>query len=192
MRRCWSGELMFARVLEATKSCPQFPSRKHPKHRRQKRSKRASGVWKPPGSTRSAIPLRPMNCAAIGHFGSSFAGQGVDVQRLARENKQSILRNRSGRRSEELPWPIKSYHWSEWCSDANWLPLIATDRKWTLKNPWSVVMLPAVATFPYQVDECWVYSQLTDGVGSVDVSIALYQVLDSGEHAKLDGHDRLG
>jgi hypothetical protein len=54
------------------------------------------------------------------------------------------------------------------------------DAKWVLKHPWSVVRLPAGASFPFRHEELWVYAQLTDGVGVFDLAAELCQVMDNG------------
>jgi hypothetical protein len=62
-------------------------------------------------------------------------------------------------------------------------PLIdLADSKWVLKHPWSVVRLPAGASFPFRHGELWVYAQLTDGVGVFDVAAEMCQVMDDGSH----------
>ena len=50
------------------------------------------------------------------------------------------------------------------------------DDKWVLKNPWSVVMLPEGATFPFRADEFSVYTQLSDGLGEFELSVELRHV----------------
>jgi hypothetical protein len=54
------------------------------------------------------------------------------------------------------------------------------DGKWVLTNPWSVVMLPPGARFPFRHVACWVYFQLTGGVGAFDVAVEMRQVQDDG------------
>lgn len=56
--------------------------------------------------------------------------------------------------------------------------LDVTDQKWTLTNPWSVVMLPPGAAFPFRVVEFWVYAQFTGGVGDFDLAVEMRQVQD--------------
>ena len=53
-----------------------------------------------------------------------------------------------------------------------------SDRKWELKHPWSVVMLPEGAEFPFRLLEAWVYAQFTGGVGAFHLAVELLQVMD--------------
>jgi hypothetical protein len=52
------------------------------------------------------------------------------------------------------------------------------DGKWSVKHPWSVVMLPPGGVFPFRAEEVWVYAQLTDGVGEFDLQVEVVQVRD--------------
>ena len=52
------------------------------------------------------------------------------------------------------------------------------DAKWVLKNPWSVVMLPPGATFPFRAEDFRVYAHLTDGLGEFEVSVQLRHLRD--------------
>ncbi|MBY0229970.1 MAG: hypothetical protein K2W96_11870 [Gemmataceae bacterium] len=52
------------------------------------------------------------------------------------------------------------------------------DQKWVLKHPWSVVVLPPGAAFPFQADNVRVYAQFTGGVGTFELAVELFQVRD--------------
>jgi hypothetical protein len=56
-----------------------------------------------------------------------------------------------------------------------------SDRKWVLYNPWSVVALPSGARFPFDLQEMWLYAQLTEGVGEFELHVEMRLVeLDGG------------
>ena len=59
------------------------------------------------------------------------------------------------------------------CDDA---VLRASDNKWVLTNPWAVVALPPGAHFPFDLQEMWLYAQLTDGVGESDLHVKMLLV----------------
>lgn len=64
------------------------------------------------------------------------------------------------------------------CDDARY---DLADEKWTLHHPWgSTVVLPPGAQFPFRLVDGWVYTQLTDGVGSVALYVELRQLMDDG------------
>jgi hypothetical protein len=52
----------------------------------------------------------------------------------------------------------------------------AAEQKWTLRNPWGVVMLPQGAAFPFRAIDVCVYAQFVGGVGECDVAIQLQHV----------------
>jgi hypothetical protein len=54
------------------------------------------------------------------------------------------------------------------------------DGQVILLNPWAAVALPEGAGFPFDLDELWVFAQLTDGVGSFHLWIELRQRYDDG------------
>lgn len=56
----------------------------------------------------------------------------------------------------------------------------ASEQKWTVKHPWSVVQLPPGAAFPFRAEELWAYAQLTDGVGRFDLMVEMRQLRDDG------------
>ena len=47
-------------------------------------------------------------------------------------------------------------------------------------NPWAAVTLPEGVSFPIDLEELWVFAQLTDGVGTFQLSIEMRQRLDDG------------
>jgi hypothetical protein len=49
--------------------------------------------------------------------------------------------------------------------------------KWVLTNPWAVAVLPPGMAFPFDHEQLWLYAQLTDGVGEVQVVTELCRVL---------------
>jgi hypothetical protein len=54
------------------------------------------------------------------------------------------------------------------------------DEKWVLKHPWSTVMLPEGATFPFLAEELYIFALMTDGVGTFDLRVELWQVGEDG------------
>jgi hypothetical protein len=54
------------------------------------------------------------------------------------------------------------------------------DAQVVVLNPLAAVALPPGASFPFNVDELWVYAQLTDGVGTFQVAVEMRQRLDDG------------
>jgi hypothetical protein len=61
----------------------------------------------------------------------------------------------------------------------------ASSNKWVLTNPWAVVMPPPGTTFPFDHDRLWLYAQLTDGVGEVDLVAELRRVLADGNQRSI-------
>ena len=63
------------------------------------------------------------------------------------------------------------------CDHADYLE---NEEKWVLKHPWSVVALPEGASFPFRVEEFWVYAQLVGGIGTVEVMVEMCEVAPDG------------
>lgn len=49
-----------------------------------------------------------------------------------------------------------------------------------LANPWATIILPEGASFPFDLDDLCVFAQLTDGVGSLELSVEMCQHYDDG------------
>jgi hypothetical protein len=47
------------------------------------------------------------------------------------------------------------------------------DNKWTLKNPWHTVGMPAGLTERFIQPEIWLYAQLTDGLGKFNLVVEM-------------------
>ena len=47
------------------------------------------------------------------------------------------------------------------------------DEKWTLKNPWHTVAMPQGVAEDFCQEEIWFYAQLTEGVGTFNLSVEL-------------------
>jgi hypothetical protein len=57
--------------------------------------------------------------------------------------------------------------------------------QWVLNHPWSVRLLPAGASFPFRLPECWVYAQFSEGVGAFDLAVAMSLVHVNGARTVL-------
>jgi hypothetical protein len=68
------------------------------------------------------------------------------------------------------------------CDDARLDP---QTRKWEIRHPWSAVFLPPGARFPFRLIELKVYAQLTDGIGSFNLSVEMLQVRDDGSRRSI-------
>jgi hypothetical protein len=49
-----------------------------------------------------------------------------------------------------------------------------------VRNPWATVALPPGSSFPFDVEELWVYARFTDGVGTFRLSVEMRQRYDDG------------
>jgi hypothetical protein len=47
-------------------------------------------------------------------------------------------------------------------------------------NPWASVALPDGVSFPIDLEELWIFAQLTDGVGTFKVSVEMRRRFDDG------------
>jgi hypothetical protein len=63
------------------------------------------------------------------------------------------------------------------------------DGKWVLKHPWSTVMLPPGANFPYRLVDLWLYAQLAEGVGRFDLRVEMLQVRDDNTRRAVGSGD---
>jgi hypothetical protein len=53
-------------------------------------------------------------------------------------------------------------------------------EKWIITNPWAVVALPEGASFPFDVEEIWLYAQLAEGIGVVSLAVEMRHLHDDG------------
>lgn len=63
--------------------------------------------------------------------------------------------------------------------------------RWTLTNPWAVLMLPTGATFPFDHGHLWLYAQLTEGVGAFNLGAELRLVLPDGSRPVVESWTNL-
>lgn len=54
------------------------------------------------------------------------------------------------------------------------------NEKWIIVNPWAAVALPEGATFPFDVDEIWLYAQLAEGIGVAPLAVEMRHLRDDG------------
>ena len=47
------------------------------------------------------------------------------------------------------------------------------DEKWSVKNPWHTVQMPLGRTKGHRQKELWLYSQLSSGLGDIDLGVEL-------------------
>ena len=54
-------------------------------------------------------------------------------------------------------------------------------ESWVVVNPWTTTQeLPRGKAFPHRVPEVWIYSQLSGGLGIVDLAIEVLEVREDG------------
>jgi hypothetical protein len=59
------------------------------------------------------------------------------------------------------------------------------DEQVVVLNPWAAVALPDGTSFPIDIEELWVFAQLTDGVGTFRLTVEMRQRLDDGTERRV-------
>jgi hypothetical protein len=59
------------------------------------------------------------------------------------------------------------------------------EEKWILTNPWALVTLPEGASFPFDAEEIWLYAQLAEGVGQLQLAVEVRHLRDDGSERKV-------
>ena len=61
------------------------------------------------------------------------------------------------------------------CGEAYFVP---DDEVWVVRDPWAVVRPPEGRTFPFRLEDVWLYAQLIGGRGTAELCIEAAQLME--------------